>query len=121
MRSPDLLVLKARRKRFNGMVEQAVRGLPPAVQRALQNVAIVVEEEPDSEPDLLGLYEGIPQAERSSADITIPDRIVLYRGPIERSFPDEAERREQIRITLLHEIGHHIGLDEDGLDRIGLG
>jgi predicted Zn-dependent protease with MMP-like domain len=121
MRTPESAILRARQKRFAGLVESAVRGLNPAIQNALRNVAIVAEDEPNEDLDQLGLYEGIPQIERDGAGLALPDRIVLYRLPLERSFPDEAERKEQIRITLLHEIGHHFGLDEARLDQIGLG
>ena len=121
MRSSEITILLARRKRVSVMVEQAMRSLPPAVQETLINIAIVVEDEPPDDMEQLGLYEGVPQADREGGEPILPDRITLFRGPLERAFPDDADRRDEIRITLLHEIGHHIGLDEGDLDRIGLG
>lgn len=97
----------------------------------LERVAIVVEVEPspdhlsDSamtiEDDLLGLYQGIPLIDRDSAySLVIPDRITLFVGPLERTSASRMELEEQIRITILHELGHHLGFDEDGLDSLGL-
>ena len=96
--------------------------LPPAVRSALDNVAIVIEDSAPSESDVLfGLYEGIPIAERGSHyTLVIPDRITLYRLPLEEEFGDGAELERQIRVTLLHEIGHHLGLDESEIDLMGL-
>jgi predicted Zn-dependent protease with MMP-like domain len=115
---------RARRARFQRLVEQAMRG-------QLDNVEIVVENEPtpaqrqagDKDSDeLFGLYEGIPQSERgSSYSMVVPDRIVIFQGPLERAFPDRRELEEEIRITVLHEVAHHFGFDEDAIDELGLG
>lgn len=97
----------------------------------LDRVAIVVEVEPspdhlsDSsttpEDDLFGLYQGIPLTDRDSAySLVIPDRITIFVGPLDRSSTTRQELDEQIRITILHELGHHLGFDEDGLDSLGL-
>jgi predicted Zn-dependent protease with MMP-like domain len=120
MRTSQNAILRARRKRFAGMVEEAVRSLHPSVQAALRNVAITVEDSPSEQADHVGLYEGIPQSERESGSGLLPDRIVIYRMPMEESAVSAADLREQIRITVLHEIGHHFGLDEEQLDAIGL-
>lgn len=108
--------------RFEKRVDRVVAGLNPRVRRALSNVAIVVEPLPeDGAMDQFGLYEGIPLAERDHAySMAVPDRIVIYQEPLELAYPDPIELDEQIKVTVLHEIGHHLGLDEDGLDRIGL-
>jgi len=122
---------KARQQRFHALVSRVVRDLPEDVQRLLDNVAIVVEEEPrpehfdDSdashEDELFGLYQGIPRTERSSAySLVTPDRIIIFAGPLERACTSRQEFEDQIRITVLHELGHHLGFDEDGLDMIGL-
>jgi predicted Zn-dependent protease with MMP-like domain len=122
---------RARRARFQRLVEQAMRGLPSSIRGQLDNVEIVVENEPtpaqrqagDKDSDeLFGLYEGIPQSERgSSYSMVVPDRIVIFQGPLERAFPDRRELEEEIRITVLHEVAHHFGFDEDAIDELGLG
>ena len=96
--------------------------LDPALRKALDNVSIAVEDRPeDGSPEQFGVYEGIPRTVRDGYNFAVPDRIVIYRIPLETAFPDRAELEEQIRITVLHEIGHHFGMDEDRLDDIGFG
>ena len=122
MRDAASRALRARRLRFEKTVRKVELTLPPAVRSALNNVAIVIEDAPPPESDVLfGLYEGIPIAERGSHyTLVIPDRIILYRLPLEEEFGEGAELERQIRVTLLHEIGHHIGLDESEIDLMGL-
>ena len=115
---------------FYDLVEQALEGLPPELSKLLDNVAVVVEDWPsystplvDGYPDdsLYGLYEGVPLTERGSGYYgTLPDRITIFRGPLERDF-QRAELEEQIRITVVHEIAHHFGIDEDRLEELGWG
>jgi len=100
-------------------VRAALDELPPHIAEALQNVAVVVEDENAEEPDLLGLYHGVPLLERGDMAGTLPDRISIYRIPLEESFPDPDELRSEIRITVLHELGHYFGLDEDRLAELG--
>ena len=122
---------KARRQRFHSLVSRVVSELPDSVKHLLDNVAIVVEEEPGrdhldeadmvSGSELFGLYQGIPLTERgSSYTLVTPDRITIFAGPLERACESRREVEEQIRITVLHELGHHLGFDENGLDVIGL-
>jgi predicted Zn-dependent protease with MMP-like domain len=105
---------------FDEHVRAALDELPAHLAGALENVAVVVEDEHPEDPDLFGLYEGVPLTERSSWDGgRLPDRITIYRRPLEEEFPDPEELREEIRITVLHELAHLFGIDEDRLDDLG--
>jgi len=119
-----------RKKDFARALREALLELPPMFRDALANVAVVVEEWPPDDllnelgvpPDdtLYGFYHGVPLPERSVLDSgLLPDKISIYRGPLMEDFPDRNEMRRQIRITLLHEIGHYFGMDEEGLSRLG--
>jgi predicted Zn-dependent protease with MMP-like domain len=104
---------------FDEHVRAALEGLPPELATALENVAVVVEDESPDEPDLFGWYDGLgPGLDHAGA---LPDRIVIYRRPLERAFPDPDELEREIRITVLHEVGHFFGLDEDQIDDLGYG
>ena len=107
------------RTRFEELVEQALDDLPEAFREKLTNVAIMVEDLPPEEPRrgglLLGLFHGIPRTEKSIFFSSPPDRIFLYQRNIEAVCRSEAEVRRQIRATLLHEVGHYFGLNEDEL------
>lgn len=128
----------ARRRQFERLVVRSLDSLPPAILGMLDNVEIVIEDEPTAEqlarnerqhggapaPDeaeeLFGLYEGTPLTVRSSQDgFRLPDKITLFRGPLERVFPNRAELAEQVRITVIHELAHYFGLDEDRIDELG--
>jgi predicted Zn-dependent protease with MMP-like domain len=121
---------RARRARFQRLVEQAVRSLPSSFREQLDNVDFVVESEPssahrefntDDAEELFGLYEGIPKSERgSSYSMVVPDRIVIFQGPLERAFSDPLEIAEEIRLTVLHELAHHFGFDEERIEELGL-
>ena len=105
---------------FEDEVRAALDSLPPKLAGALENIAVVVEDEHPEEPDLFGLYEGIPLTERGSGDFgQLPDRIAIYRRPLEEEFEDPAELREEIRITVLHELAHYFGFDEDRIAELG--
>ncbi len=104
---------------FDDHVRAALDALPPHLSAALQNVAVVVEDENRDDPDLFGLYEGVPLPERGDMAGALPDRISIYRLPLEEEFPDPAALVEEIRITVLHELGHYFGLDEDRLAELG--
>ncbi|MGE5283949.1 MAG: metallopeptidase family protein [Actinomycetota bacterium] len=115
---------------FDRELRKALSELPPMFRDALVNVAVVVEERaPDRllaelgvPPDdaLYGFYHGVPLPERSIQDSgLLPDKISVYRRPLVEDFPDRGELRRQIRITLLHEIGHYFGMDEEELSRLG--
>ena len=102
---------------FEAAVEAAVASLPDELRQAMSNVAIVVEDEPPHGEPLLGLYRGIPLTERTSGYAGVaPDKISIYRGPLERLYGhDAAVLQEQIRHTVLHELAHHFGIDDDRL------
>ena len=105
---------------FEDVVRRALDSLPPELARGLENVAVVVADEHPSDPDLFGLYEGVPLPERSSAQAgSLPDKITIYRRPLEESFDDVAELEGEIRITVLHELAHYFGLDEQRLAELG--
>ena len=105
--------------RFEEHVERALAALPPELNQAVRNVEISVEDEHPEEPDLFGLYEGVPLPERGDWAGAIPDRIRIFRVPLVESFSDPAELEDEIRITVLHELAHYFGLDEDRLDELG--
>ena len=95
---------------FEEHVQRALDELPPEIAGRLENVAVVVEDEHPDDPDLFGLWE---QHE------FLPTKISIYRRPLEEAFPDPAELENEIRITVLHELAHEFGLDEDRLDELG--
>lgn len=95
---------------FDEHVRRALDELPPALARALENVAVVIEEEHPDDPDLFGLWE---------THEYLPTKISIYRRPLVESFADPAELEAEIRITVLHELAHEFGLDEDRLDELG--
>jgi predicted Zn-dependent protease with MMP-like domain len=104
---------------FDDHVQAALDALPEEIAAVLENVAVVVEEENAEEPDLFGWYDGFgPGHDHAGA---LPDRIVIYRRPLQRAFPDPDELEREIRITVLHEVGHFFGLDEDRIDELGYG
>jgi predicted Zn-dependent protease with MMP-like domain len=104
---------------FDDHVRAALDSLPADLARALRNVAVVVEDQNPEDPDLFGLYEGVPLPERGDEGGSLPDRIAIYRRPLEEEFQDPAELEREIRITVLHELGHYFGLDEDRLAELG--
>jgi predicted Zn-dependent protease with MMP-like domain len=95
---------------FEQHVERALASLPAELARALENLAVVVEDENREEPDLLGLFE---ESE------FLPAKITIYRLPLVESFPDPAELEHEIRVTVLHELAHYFGIEEDRLTELG--
>jgi predicted Zn-dependent protease with MMP-like domain len=107
---------------FEELVADALDGLPPELARLMDNVAIFVEDEADDEPDLLGVYDGIPLTERTSSYVmAMPDRIFIDRLPTLRISDDRDEVVRLVRITVIHEIAHHFGIDDDHLHELGYG
>ena len=95
---------------FEDHVKAALDELPAQLARALQNVAVVVAEEAPGDPDLFGLFESHEY---------LPATITIFRKPLTQAFPDPAELEEEIRITVLHELAHYFGIEEDRLDELG--
>lgn len=104
---------------FDDHVAAALDSLPPDLSAALENIVVVIEDEHPEDPDLFGLYEGIPLPERGDMAGELPDRITIFRLPLEEEFEDPAELEREIRITVLHELGHYFGLDEERLADLG--
>ena len=104
---------------FDEHVERALASLPAELRAAIRNVEISVEDEDPEDPDVFGLYEGVPLPERGDWAGAIPDRIRIFRVPLVESFPDPSELEAEIRITVLHEVAHYFGIDEDRLDDLG--
>ena len=101
-------------------MERVLASLPSELTAAMSNVEIVVEDENPDDPDLFGLYLGIPLTERGDYTGVLPDKIAIYRLPLEEEFGDDPSvLEEEIRITVLHEVAHHFGIDEDCLDQLG--
>jgi predicted Zn-dependent protease with MMP-like domain len=117
------------RARFQQLVDAALAAIPTEFRDAMQNVAIVIEQEPSPQqlddagvepPDtLFGLYEGIPLTERQWAHgNALPDKVTIFQGPIEDSSEDDEQIVREIGETLIHEIGHYFGLSEDEIAEI---
>jgi predicted Zn-dependent protease with MMP-like domain len=102
---------------FEQSVEDALDSLPPDLRDFMSNVAIVVEDEPPRGMPLLGLYQGLPLTKRGSWYTGVaPDKITIYRGPIERLYgPDPERLRREIRRVVLHEVAHHFGISDERL------
>jgi predicted Zn-dependent protease with MMP-like domain len=99
---------------FEQAAQEALDELPPELRSAMSNVTIVIEDEPQDGAPLLGLYQGVPLTRRSSAYAgALPDKITIFRGPLERFYGADPERlRVEIKRVVLHEIAHHFGISD---------
>jgi predicted Zn-dependent protease with MMP-like domain len=104
---------------FEDHVRAALDSLPAELVGAMRNIAVLIRDENADDPDLFGLYEGTPLPERSNDTGALPDTITIYRVPLEEEFPEPRELEREIRVTVLHEIGHYFGLDEERLAELG--
>jgi predicted Zn-dependent protease with MMP-like domain len=113
--------LEMDRERFEALVDQALDGIPDELATLVRNVVVLVEDEPpEDEPDLLGLYEGIALTERwGDPTMQLPDRIFVFRGPLLDMCDSEEELIDEVRITVVHEVAHHFGIDDDRLHDLG--
>jgi predicted Zn-dependent protease with MMP-like domain len=115
---------------FDRLVERALAGIPSPFRDALAEVAIVIDDEPSAaqrrdneladDEGLYGLYEGVPRTEYGADWLPIPNRITLFRLALEEDFPDPRDLAEEVRITVVHELAHHLGIDDDRLDELGV-
>jgi len=129
-RGSRLVRTPRRHSGFDALVERALRGIPPPFREHLSRVAIVIEDEPTAEqlrqnglePDetLYGLYEGVPLVEWGADWVSAPNKISLFRLPLEADFPDPDDLAEEVRVTVIHELAHHLGIDDERLTELGI-
>ncbi|RAU97793.1 hypothetical protein DQP56_13120 [Mycolicibacter senuensis] len=109
-------------RRFDELVSDALDLIPAQLAAAFDNVVILVEGRNDEEPDLLGLYEGVALTERDSSYAgSLPDTITIYRDALLEMCGSDEEVVDEVRITVIHEIAHHFGIDDDRLHELGWG
>ncbi len=116
---------------FEVLVDRALAGIPAQFRSALRDVAIVIEDEASDEQldeggvrpggELYGLYEGVPRTAWGADLAIVPNKISLFRLPLEADFPDPARLAVEVRRTVVHELAHHLGIDDDRLDELGIG
>ncbi len=106
---------------FEQLVGEAIDGLPDEILDLLDNVVIMVDDE-HPEEDLLGLYEGVPRTERDDyGGFELPDRVTVYRLPLCAECADLDELRSEVMVTVVHELAHHLGIEDDRLHELGWG
>ena len=106
--------------RFEELVSDALDAIPPALTRALQNVVVLVEDRHAEEPDLLGLYEGTALTDRDDSYFgSLPDAITIYRDALLDMCQTEEEVVDEVAVTVVHEIAHHFGIDDERLHELG--
>lgn len=118
-----------RHSRFEEVVERVLGAIPMPFAAALDEVAVVIEDEPTIEqlreqglPDdewLYGLYEGTPRTEWGADWAPFPNKITIYRLPLEEDFPDPDDLADEIEITVIHELAHHLGIEDERLEELG--
>ncbi|KAB7757247.1 metallopeptidase family protein [Mycolicibacterium phlei] len=107
-------------QRFEELVSEALDLIPPKLAEALDNVVVLVEARNEEEPDLLGLYQGVALTERDSWYAgSLPDTITIYRDALLEMCESEEELVEEVAVTVIHEIAHHFGIDDDRLHELG--
>jgi len=121
--------IPVRHQRFEALVERALASIPAPFNEALDDVAIVIADEPTRDelefsglqPDeaLYGLYEGTPRTEWGADLVPFPNKITLFQLALEEDFPDPQELAEEVRETVIHELAHHLGIDDDRLHELG--
>jgi predicted Zn-dependent protease with MMP-like domain len=116
---------------FEELVDRAIASIPSPFRDALGEVAIVIEDDPsprqldenglDADESLYGLYEGVPRTEWAADWAIQPNRITLFRRPLEEDFWEPGDLENEVRQTVIHELAHHLGIDDDRLDELGAG
>jgi predicted Zn-dependent protease with MMP-like domain len=129
-RGSQRLARRSRHVGFERLVERALAGIPSPFRESLAEVAIVIDDLPtrdqldendlDVDDTLYGLYEGVPKTEYGADWVAAPNRITLFRLPLEEDFPDPDDLAEEVRITVIHELAHHLGIDDDRLEELGI-
>jgi len=110
------------RRRFEELVSDALDSIPPELAAAMDNVVVLVRPRNDDDPELLGLYEGVALTERTTGyGGVLPDRITIYQDALLDVCADEDEVVHEVAVTVVHEIAHHFGIDEQTLHRLGWG
>ena len=115
---------------FERLVERALDRIPMPFAAALEEVAIVIDDEPSADQrrenelgpgdTLYGLYEGVPRTEWGADWVVAPNRITIFRRPLLEDFPDPADLADEVTITVIHELAHHLGIDDDRLAELGV-
>ncbi len=100
------------KRKFEEIVKEGIKAIPERFLEKLSNVDIVIEEESSKGSNILGLYEGVPQTKRWHYGQVLPDKITIFKKPIERIAHSEEEIKEIVKNTVWHEIAHHFGMDE---------
>jgi predicted Zn-dependent protease with MMP-like domain len=109
-------------ERFEELVSDALDLIPPQLARAIDNVVVLVSDRHPDDPDLLGLYEGIALTERdSSYGGALPDTITIFRGPLLEICETDEDVIAEVAITVIHEMAHHFGIDDERLHELGWG
>ena len=114
-------MIEMSRERFEELVSEALDLVPEELAGLIDNCVVLVEDDaPADDPELLGLYDGIPITERDSSYVmAVPDRITIFRNPTLAMCESEDEVVEEVGITVVHEIAHHFGIDDDRLHELG--
>jgi predicted Zn-dependent protease with MMP-like domain len=120
----------SRHRPFEVLVDGALASIPEPFATALDEVAIVIEDEPsadqrreneiDADDTLYGLYEGVPRTEWGADWAAMPNRITLFRLPLEADFPDPDDLADEVWVTVVHELAHHLGIDDARLEELGI-
>lgn len=121
----------ARVRAFEQLVDRALAAIPEPYRQALREVAVIVEDQPSPEQlheneiepgdTMYGLYEGVPRTDYAADWAASPNRITLFRLPLQDDFPDPRDLEDEVRVTVLHELAHHLGIDDERLDELGAG
>jgi len=114
------VVIEVTEEEFEELVADALDEIPDEIAALIQNVVVLVEDDaPADDPTLLGLYDGVALVDRIANHTGLPDRIFIFRGPLLDMCEDLEDLAEEVRITVVHEVAHHFGIEDDRLDELG--